>query len=93
MGTRRRAERNLEAAIVRVEQLSRHKALEDAFELTARRLFEKEREEVKLLLAEAGPEKTLEVLDRLKEEVWEPRWSETFAELMRETIGAQVRRR
>lgn len=91
----RRRNRPLENALAQALavgiSLGRRRALEDALEVTARKLFEDEAEMVLALLDEGTPEQVLEALPRLRKEVMEPRWRDTMRPLLADVIKAQVR--
>ncbi len=70
----------------------RQVALQDALELTARKLFEDESRLVLALLDQGTPEQVLEALPRLRSEVMEPRWHEVMRPLLAGIIAAQVSR-
>jgi hypothetical protein len=91
----RRREKALEEAIAKVLaagiRAGRRKALQDALELTARKLFADEERLVLALLEEGTPEQVMEALPRLRDEVMAPRWAETMRPLLADIIAAQVR--
>lgn len=91
MGRRRQLENALAQALAVGISLGRRRALEDALEVTARKLFEDEAEMVLALLDEGTPEQVLEALPKLREEVIEPRWRDTMRPLLADIIKAQVR--
>lgn len=90
----RKQEQALEEALARAVaagiQAGRKKALQDALEITARKLFADEAEMVLTLMEEGTPEQVLEALPRLREQVMEPRWNETMRPLLAQVIAAQV---
>lgn len=68
-------------------------ALEKAFELVARRLFEEDRDIVLALLEELSAEEVLDALPRVRMTEMEPRWRETMAPLIAGAMGVGGRRR
>lgn len=94
MGRRRRRDKALEQALIRAleagARAGRQKALQDALEVTARKLFADEAELMLLLLEEGAPEGVLEALPRIRDEVMAPRWAETMRPLLADIIRAQV---
>lgn len=97
MGRARRKKEEEAAALVllgmeRGIRAGRKKALEDALELAARKLFADEAEMVLALLEEGTPEEVMDALPRLRREVTEPRWREVVRPLLSGVVAAQVSR-
>lgn len=89
---RRRQERILEEALTRAAaagiERGRREGVLSVLARIARRLFARDTQDVTRMLAQDGPERTLDALQRLAREVWIPRWVEGVSPVLGDVMDA-----